>query len=160
MPATNNVLQYAGDVCGPLVLSQTSPDASARFTVSGTYAGATLVFEKAVTKAEYDAGTWTPLAGVVRQDTLNVMPGGTASGLASVVTDFVAPVLYGLYAVRCRLAAVGSGSLAVQAVTTPRSLTDPNQLLARVALGLDRLAVGVSELTGTDLTEITSADSV
>lgn len=50
MPADNDTLSAVGDLCGPVVLNQIgAPDAAARWTLSGTYGGASVVFEKVVT---------------------------------------------------------------------------------------------------------------
>lgn len=165
MPSANNTLQYVGDVCGPILLAATTPsgpDAAARFTLSPStsYAGAAVVFEKVNTAAEYAAGTWTPLASVVRQDTFNVLANGAASGLTNLTFDCVVPSLYGLYAIRLRLAAISTGAIGVQAVTTARSLTDPAAFFAQMALELTRMRVGMSILTDTDLASITGTDSV
>ena len=159
MPASSDTLQNVGEASAMALSLQspTGPDAAARWTLSGTYGGATLVFEKASTKAAYDAGLWAPLASVVRQDTNNVLANGELAGLTNRTLDVVAPSLLGLYAVRCRLAALGSGGVVVQGVTTAGSLSDPSALMATVALELIRVRLGLSALTGTDLSGLTTA---
>lgn len=164
MPASNATLQYIGDACGPVLLalqSPTGPDAAARVTLSGTFAGLSLVFEKANTKAAYDADAWSPLASVMRQDTFNVLPNGVVTGLAGgTALDFIVPSLFALYAIRVRCTAITSGGAAVQCVTTSRSLTDPAQFMTKMALELTRIRVGISALTDIDLGAIDGSDSV
>lgn len=160
MPADNDTLSAVGDLCGPVVLNQIgAPDAAARWTLTGPYAGVAGVFEKATTKADYDAGTWSPLASVVRQDTFNVLANGAVAGLTNLTLDFVAPSLFGLYAVRFRLTAIASGAVAAQVVTTARALTDPSAFMATMALELTRIRFGIGLLTDTDLSAIPDTGS-
>jgi hypothetical protein len=166
MAADSDTLRYVGDLSGPVVLagqSPSGPDAAARWTIGppsgGSYSAATLVFEKCNTAADYAAENWTPLT-VVRQDTLNVLPNGTASGLTNVTLDLVAPSLYAMYAIRARLSAIGAGSISVQVVTSARSLTDPSALQSKIALELTRMRVGLSQLVDVDLGDIAAADGL
>jgi len=167
MAADSDILQYVGDLCGPVILAAqtpTGPDAAARFTIGppsgGSYSAATLIFEKCNTLADYTAENWTPLSSVVRQDTYNVLPNGTVSGLTNQTLDFVAPSLYAMYAIRARLSAIGSGSMSVQVVTSARSLTDPSALQSKIALELTRIRVGISQLADVELEDISAADSI
>jgi hypothetical protein len=162
MAADSDTLTLVGDLSGPVLLGLVgTPDVAARWTLSGTYTGATIVFEKVVTQADYAAANWTPLSNVVRQDTLNNLANGVISGLTNQTLDIVASNLSGLYAVRARLTAISTGSVYVQVVTTARNLTDPTAILARQALRLDQLTLGLSALLGEDLTaDLTSAETL
>lgn len=162
MPYGNNSglpLTVANDaITVVLANSALSQDAQAAFTVTpylGSYTGVTVVFEKAFTKADFDAGTWTALSGVSRLDTGVALAGNTISLPNSGSINFGVSFPPGFYAIRMRIVAITSGGLTVECLTAPAG-SAAAQLLVQATLTntyMKAVALGLSFQTDTDLVD-------
>lgn len=134
------------------------PDTQGLVTVSGTYGvGALLSFEKCLTPADFTAGNWTPLYGVLlRSNGSGLASGGYTIALAvNQSLDLAIPAVQGLYAIRIRLStAPASGAVIVSGTTFPAAAGAENPAVLAAYQQLTTyaaaLALALSDMNGTD----------
>lgn len=130
------------------------PDTQGIITVSGTYPATIIAIQKVLSGADFTAGNWTNLQGVIPRTTGIQDPDGFFQLTANQQVDFTLPSVQGLYAVRLiAVQAPTGGAILVVGNTFPGTGgVNPAQLAALQGIlsQLTAQTLALSDLGGAD----------
>lgn len=115
-----NLSTVGDDIAVILANSSLGHDAAGTFTIgspTAQYAGAQILFKKAFTKADWDAGILTPLLTVSDNSTGLPLAGGAATLQPNAQNSYSLSQLTAYYGVIMQLTAITSGSFPAEGAT-------------------------------------------